>query len=100
VTQIGDTIDLVSNQLQTLRNLVVPLKEFIADPEKMALISKEDQRTQYINQDVRRQLRIFRDMDVEDEVAHNLVRKELADKTTHIATLADLQVCTVQLTYS
>lgn len=92
VSQIGDTIDLVSNQLQTLRNLVVPLKEFMGDPEKMALISREDQRTQYIKQDVHRQLRMFSDLDLEDQVVHNLARKELAEKTSQIASLSDLQV--------
>lgn len=92
VTQIGDTIDLVSNQLQTLQNLMAPLQEFMADPEKMALVAKEDQRTQYIKQDVKRQLRMFSEADLEDEAIHNIVRQELAEKTSQIASLADLQV--------
>ncbi|KAI9283541.1 Mis12 protein-domain-containing protein [Umbelopsis sp. AD052] len=91
LTQIGDTIDLVSNQLQTLQNLMVPLQEFMADPEKMALVAKEDQRTQYIKRDVQRQLRMYTEADLEDEAYHNLVRQELSEKTSQIASLADLQ---------
>lgn len=64
----------------------------MGDPEKMALISREDQRTQYIKQDVHRQLRMFSDLDLEDQVVHNLARKELAEKTSQIASLSDLQV--------
>jgi hypothetical protein len=71
---------------------MAPLQGFMADPEKMALVAKEDQRTQYIKQDVKRQLRMFSEADLEDEAIHNLVRQELADKTSQVASLADLQV--------
>jgi hypothetical protein len=92
VTQIGDTLDLVSNQLQTLHNLVVPLNEFVADPIKLSSISKEDVRTQYIKQDVQRHLRLFTEQDINDQVIHDMVRHELVEKTHQIATLTDLQV--------
>jgi hypothetical protein len=84
-------LDLVSNQLQQLQSLMLPLKQFVADPEKMAYLSKEDVRTQYIKQDVRRQLRLFSDEHMDDQVVHDLVRQELVEKTTNIATLSDLQ---------
>ncbi|KAG2172097.1 hypothetical protein INT43_001574 [Umbelopsis isabellina] len=91
ISQIGDTMDLVSNQLQQLQSLMRPLKEFVADSEKMAYLSKEDVRAQYIKQDVRRQLRLFTDEHMDDQVVHDLVRQELVEKTTDIATLSDLQ---------
>jgi hypothetical protein len=71
---------------------MAPLQEFMADPEKMALIAKQDQRTQYIKNDVQRQLRMLSDVDMEDEAIHNQVRSELTEKTSQIANLADLQV--------
>lgn len=84
-------MDLVSNQLQQLQSLMRPLKEFVTDSDKMAYLSKEDVRTQYIKQDVRRQLRLFTEEHMDDQVVHDLVRQELVEKTTDIATLSDLQ---------